>query len=75
MAQYSHIAERHFAPTTLRLLAEKGISLTSLHAINRARFKGFDVGYLVDDNGTSHIWTLAEVQAAARGEKKDSGHV
>jgi hypothetical protein len=65
----SQIVARHFDRKTVQALARKGITVTGLQAIpgtGAMPFANATTGYVVNDNGTSRIWTFAQVREAGK---------
>lgn len=57
----------YFSAATRRALSKRGIRVYGLQAIPfNGSFANCDTGYLVDDNGTSKLWTFLEVLRAAQ---------
>lgn len=58
----------HFDKETIRRLTRGGITITGLQAIpgnGDMPFANAETGYVVNDNGTSKVWTYYQVLTAA----------
>lgn len=60
---------RDFNAKTLRNIAKRGIRIVGVQMIPGAGempWANAERGYVVDDNGTSRVWTFAQVLGAAK---------
>lgn len=65
------IALRHFRKTTIRRLADRGITVLGSVCVpgNDGSFANGETAYRLDDNGTHRIRTFLQVLAIANGSE------